>query len=516
MEIDNHLIYGKSDIQGIVSLEAEDQALRIFQRTSEGDLNDFTIPNKYWILADRQIDKYWIRLKGDLHYKWGRQFKTVADMRQARYFLKQSEEDIFCINDGKESSMVNKGITYYKGLKPSDLSVLSFDIETTSLDPNAPDAKLLLISNTFRHKGKIEKCLISYDNYPSEKEMIEDWNTFVLMCDPDCLIGHNVFNFDIPYLYKRARLHNTNLYLGRDESPIKFDKYESKKRKDQTQDIHYFKSKIYGREIVDTYFLSIDYDVVEKKYESYGLKNIIKQEGLEKPGRVFYDANEIRNKYTNPEEWKKIKTYCVDDSDDSLALFDLMCPAKFYLANSIPKSFQEMICSASGSQLNSFLLRSYIQEAHSVPKADKVEYVKGGISFGIPGIYTNVIKIDLKSAYPSQVLRFKLYNPDKDPNGNFYKMVHHFTYERFELKDKYKETKDRYYYDREQANKIVINSAYGLCNTAGLNFNWIWGAKKITSETRQMIDFSLQWASGQNPEFFRQYMKENKEEVENE
>lgn len=512
--MDKHLIYGKDDTQGVVSIEPEDQCLRIFQRTPNGELFDFDIPNKYWILANRQIDRSWIKLRGELHYRFGKQFKTVADMRQAKYFLKENQEDIFCINDGKESSMVNKGITYYKGMKPKDLAVLSFDIETTSLDPNLPEAKLLLISNTFRHKGKITKKLFAYDEYADEGDMIDNWVEFVLEYNPDCLIGHNLMNFDIPYLYARAKLANTNLYLGRDESPIKFDKYESKKRKDQTQDIHYFKSKIYGREIVDTYFLSLDYDVVEKKYDSYGLKNIIKQEKLEKPGRVFYDANEIRHKYTIPEEWEKIKAYCVDDSDDSLALFDLMCPAKFYLANSIPKSFQEMVCSASGSQLNSFLLRSYIQEAHSVPKADKAEYVKGGISFGIPGIYKNVIKIDLKSAYPSQVLRFKLYDPEKDPNGNFYKMVHHFTYERFELKDKYKETKDRYYYDREQANKVVINSAYGLCNTAGLNFNWIWGAKKITSETRDMINFSLEWASGKNPEFFHQYLKEYKNEVE--
>lgn len=511
--MDKHLIYGKNEIQGIVSVEPEAESLNIFQRI-DGKLNNFSIPNKYWILASRPINNSWARLKGDLHYKWGKQFKTIADMRQAKHFLKQDEEDIYYINDGKESSMVNKGITYYKGLKPSDLSVLSFDIETTSLDPNTPEAKLLLISNTFRHQGKVYKHLFAYDDYEDEGAMLDDWCEYVRLWNPDCLIGHNIFLFDLPYMYHRAKKFGTNLYIGRDESPIRFDKYESKKRKDQTQDIHYFKSKIYGREIVDTYFLSLDYDVVEKKYDSYGLKNIIKQEGLEKSGRVFYDANEIRNNYTIPEEWAKIKEYCVDDSDDSLMLFDLMCPAKFYLANSIPKSFQEMICSASGAQLNSFLLRSYLQEAHSVPKASPVEYVKGGISFGVPGIYSNVIKIDLKSAYPSQVLRFKLYDPEKDPNGNFYKMVHHFTYERFELKDKYKETKDKYYYDREQANKVIINSAYGLMNTAGLNFNCLWIAKKITKETRDMIEFSLKWASGKEFEFFHQYIKEYQEDQE--
>lgn len=501
--IEKSLIYGRNEITRIVSVEPEDESLKIFRRTDKGELEILSVPNKYWILCDIQVDESWLRMKGDLHYKWGKQYKTLPDMRQSKFFLKKDGYDIYCINDGKEASMVNKGVTYFKDMKPNEVSVLSFDIETTSLDPEDKEAKLLLISNTFRHNGKVQKKLFCYDDFANESDMINNWGDWIQECDPDCLIGHNIFLFDLPYLYARAKKAGTNLYLGRDKSAIKFDKFESKKRKDQTTDLHYIKSRVYGREIIDTYFLSLDYDIVKKKYESYGLKYIIKKEKLEKPGRTFYDSSQIRFKYHIPEEWEKIKLYCIDDSDDALALFDLMIPARFYLTNSIPKSFQEMICSATGAQLNSFLVRSYLQDAHSIPKASQIEYVKGGISFGIPGIYSNVIKVDLKSAYPSQVLRFKLYDPVKDPNANFYKMVHHFTYERFELKDKYKQTKDKYYDDREQANKIVINSAYGLANTAGLNFNCSWMARKITEETRKMIDMSLVWASGKDSEFWK-------------
>lgn len=509
--MNDQLIYGKNPLDRIVSLEPEVESLRIFRRLENGSLEESSIPNRYWLLSNKPHDKYWVKLHGNLHYKWGKQFKSQPDMKQSKYFLKKAFADIYSINDGKEASMVNRGLTYFKDMKPKDLSVLSFDIETTSLDPNIPEAKLLLISNTFRHQGKTEKRLFSYDEYDDEGEMIDHWCEWVQYMNPDCLIGHNCFGFDLPYLYNRAKKFSTSLYLGRNGDPVKFDNYSSYKRKDQTQDIEYKKARIYGREIVDTYFLSIDYDVVEKKYETYGLKNIIKQEGLEKKDRVFYNADEIRHKYKDPEEWAKIKTYCIDDSDDALSLFDLMIPARFYLTQSIPKSFQEIICSATGAQLNSFLVRSYLQEAHSIPKASQVEYVKGGISFGIPGIYENVIKIDLKSAYPSQILRFKLYDKEKDPNANFYKMVYHFTYERFALKDKFKETGDRYYLDREQAAKVVINSAYGLCNTPGLNFNWINGAKKITKETRDVIELALKWASNKDMTFYKQYMKEESE-----
>lgn len=504
--MDTNLIYGKNSLDRIVSLEPDEGSVKVFRRLSDGSLETTFHPTKYWILADRQINKTWVRLNGDLHYRWGKQFDTLKDMKTAKFFLGKEEEDLYAVTDGKEQVMLNKGFTYYKNMKPNDVAVLSFDIETTGLDPTLPDAKVLLISNTFRKDGIITKKLFSYDEFFNEGHMIDSWALWVQEIDPDCLIGHNIFSFDLPYLHKRSP---KGLWLGRDDNPMKIEKYESKKRVDGSRDLHYHKCRVYGREIVDTYFLAIDYDIT-KKYETYGLKKIISQEGLEKKGRTFYDASQIRFKYKDPKEWALIKDYCIDDSDDSLALFDLMIPAKFYLAHSIPKSFQEIVCSASGAQLNSFLVRSYLQNAHSIPKTSQLEYVKGGISFGIPGIYSNVIKIDLKSAYPSQVLRFKLYDTEKDPQANFYKMVHHFTYERFDLKDKYKATGDKYYSDREQASKVIINSAYGLMATPGLNFNCTWIARKITEETRQMIDMSLRWASGKDSEF---YMKEDENEV---
>lgn len=506
--MDENLIYGKNKLDRIVSIEPDEGAVKIFRRLEDGKLETSFLPAKYWILCDRQINKSWVKLKGDLHYKFGKQFDSLKEMKAAKFFLGRDEEDVYGPGDGKEQIMLNKGITYYKNMKPVNVAALSFDIETTSLDPNIKGAQVLLISNTFRQNDKTVKMLFAYDDYDSEESMIQAWADWVRQVDPDIILGHNIFSFDLPYLNARSL---QGLCLGRDESYMKIDKYESDKRVDGSRDFHYRKCRVYGREIVDTMFVAMDYDI-GKKYETYGLKKIISQEGLEKKDRTFYPADQIRFNYKNSIEWKKIKDYCVDDSDDALALFDLMIPAKFYLAHSIPKSFQEMNCAASGAQLNSFLVRSYLQNSHSIPKTSHLEPVKGGISFGIPGIYSNVIKIDLKSAYPSQVLRFKLYDPIKDPEGNFYKMVHHFTYERFELKDKYKQTGDKYYSDREQASKVVINSAYGLAGTPGLNFNCAWMAQKITKETRDMIEFSLKWASGKDMEFYQQYMKKAEEE----
>ncbi len=503
------LITGKNTQTGIVSLEVRDTDIELFIQESDGTIRSEIHPNKSWLLCDKPLHKSFVRLKGDLHYKWGKQFESRAEYGKWRYiYKKKNQEDIFDIYNGKEAVAVKDGYTMYKNLEPKDVSVLSFDLETTGLNPSASDARVILISNSFRSKTHKEKKLFSYDEFESEAEMLLAWVDWIVSLDPSIITGHNVFSFDFDYLIKRADHLGISLNLGRDGSSLKQCNYPSSFRIDGARDMDYRDITCYGREILDTLFLSYRYDAVEKKYDSYGLKVIIKQEKLEKPGRIFYDASKIRYNYTNSEELKKIKEYCIDDADDALALFDLMCPAYFYQCQSSTRNFQHLHQSATGALINGILLRSYIQNKMSIPKADKLEKLEGGISFAVPGIYRNLVKVDLKSAYPSQVLRFKLFDESKDPLGNYYNLVKYFTEQRFHYKKMYQETKDMKWKNLDATAKIFINSAYGACSTSGLNFNSPKVAAKITAETREVIDMALKWASGEGKDYWMTLFKE--------
>ena len=90
----------------------------------------------------------------------------------------------------------------------------------------------------------------------------------------------------------------------------------------------------------------------------------------------------------------------------------------------------------------------------------------------------------------------EIYNREKDPKGNFLTMVKHFTKERLANKKIGAETGDRYYKDLEQAQKIVINSAYGLLGTPGLNFNSMEDADKTTRIGREILTKGIEWAEG--------------------
>lgn len=492
MDYSNTLIFGKDTTERVVCVERHDNYSVVFIENVFGEVYVAEIPSQHWLLSNQYYGQGWRQLKGRLHYQYARFFASREEMLHEKRQLRKRNRDVYAIHNERESLLITKGITYYKGMTPTDVSVLSFDLETTGLKHDG-QSRVLLISNTFRKSGQIVRKLFGYDEYRGQQHMLESWCAWVRQMDPSILCGHNIMSFDLPYLKWVAEENGADLRLGRDESAVEWNTYESKFRYDGSRDLHYIGAHIYGREIVDTLFLSVKADI-GRKYQSYALKSIIKQEGVEKQDRVLYDASRIRYNYTDKVEWAKIRTYCEHDADDSLALFDLFVPPFFYMAQSVPKSFQGLVESATGSQLNAVMVRAYLQDGRSVPQASEPIKYEGAISFGKPGVYSNCIKWDVASLYPSIMLQYKVGNPTKDPLGHFGKIVAHFTKERLENKRLAKETGETKYKHLEQSQKIAINSLYGFLGAPGLLFNSPEAAAFITEKGREILTKSIQWA----------------------
>lgn len=480
-------IYGKDRTEGIVSIEVDGDSAKVFTEIN-GQLTYKKVPNEYWLVTHGNpgLGEVFL-LKGQAYYDHAIKCGSRKERGAIVGKLKARGIDHHVVYNDAEMFMMKNGYTYYKGMKPEDVSVLSFDIETTSLSPVS--GQVLLISNTFRRNGKTERKVFAYDEFNSQKEMIYAWCNWVCDKNPSILLGHNIFNFDLPYL----RHHAGSLQLGRDLSEAHFATHVSNFRKDGSQSYDYKNVRVYGREIIDTFHLAIKYDL-GRKYDSYGLKQIIKQEGLERADRQHFDASKIRDLYKDPEEWQKIKTYAEHDADDALALFDLMAPSFFYYTQSLPKTFQQVINSATGSQVDSFMKRAYIQQGYGLPKSSQFAEYEGAISFGKPGLYRYVNKIDVASLYPSIILQEKIYDKTKDPKGLFLEMVSYFTTQRLYNKKLAKETGDRYYKDLSDSQKIFINSAYGFMGAPGLLFNAPANAAKVTRTGREILTEGIKWA----------------------
>jgi DNA polymerase I len=487
--MEDRFVYGPSTRTRIVGCEPHDRYLELFVQDEHGLVSSIERPYSPWLLAHNPVGEGWVRLKGDLHYNYLRTFQSKREFWETR----KRTQDTWCAFDDKEAAMLLGGFTYYRDLKLEDVGILGFDIEATSLELG-PEAKVLCISNTFRQGSRTVRRLFSYDDYPDAAGMFDAWSAWVCEMDPSIMAGYNIYDYDLPYMDYCARKAGTVLRIGRGGRAIAFNGFESKFRKDGSQFYTYTGVQIYGRETIDVMFLAMKYDQATRKYDNFKLKNVVAQEGLEKEGRQHYDGSQIGKRYKEPDEWVKIKRYAQDDADDIPELIYRMAPAYFYLARSVPKPFQAIINGATGSQINSFLVRSYLCEAHSVPKASEPEDYEGAISIGNPGIYRNVFKVDVASLYPSIMLEYKVHDPEKDPLGHFLKMVEHFTSERLVNKAKAKDTGDRYWKDLEQAQKIVINSAYGMLGAPGLNFNSPKNAALVTTKGRDILQTAIRWA----------------------
>lgn len=495
----NPLIYGKNPMERIVSIEPSNGTAEIYRELADGTISKEVVPSTHYILFNEQHSPKMRRLDGAQYYRWIMEYTDAERYQEVLSASYKKKYPLHVIRDSKEAMMVKDGYTYFKGMKVEDVSVLSFDIETNGLNHDA-SSQVLLISNTFRKQGKIVRRLFALDEFTNCQQMIAAWTEWVRGMNPSIVVGHNIYGFDLPYLQHCSK---SGLTLGRDGSQVRFNQRSSQFRKDGSQSYDYTNAYIYGREIVDTYFLSMKYDTAARReYESYGLKPIIEHEGLQRKGRAMVDASKIKEYYANratkPADWEQTKAYAIDDADDALKLYDLMIPSLFYLTQSVPRSFQAMVNTATGSHVNSLMVRGYLQQGHSIALGSEKEAFEGAISFGVPGIHKNVFKIDVQSLYPSIILANRICNRQKDPQELFVKLVEYFTAERIRNKELGEQTGERYYRDLSDSQKIAINSMYGFLGAPKLNYNSPADAARVTEVGREILKKAILWASGKD------------------
>lgn len=507
-EYSNNLIYGKDKTLGIVGVEIVDDEVLLFK--SDGSVE--SRPHSYWIMAPNPQGNGFERLQGNQHYKYIKYFDNKDGYYAHTKQVSNKRADAYTIYNSKEATMVLNGVTMYKGLQLSDIGILAFDIESEGLAHHS-ESNVFLITNVFEKHGILIKKHFRLDHYKDAGEMIDDWCKWVQEVNPDILTGHNINGYDLPYLDHVARMYNTSLKLGRDISEATFSSRESQYRVDGTQSWSYKRVGIFGRQIVDGMFLAVKYDIA-RKYVNWGLKTIAEQEGFVAPDRQFYDASLIAKNWHDLVEREKIVQYGIDDAMDSLNIFKLMAPSYFMLCKMIPKPFQSLTEGASGSWLNSMMVRAYLQDGFSIPKGEEKVPFEGALSYGNPGVYSNCLKFDATSLYPSIMLQYRIYSKRKDPKAYMLEILDIMRTERLMYKKLGKETGDEYYKFLDNSRKVVINSLYGFLGAPGLNFNYPEGASEVTRKGREVLDKAIVWATGKNYKFWNPSPEEETEDEE--
>ena len=403
-------------------------------------------------------------------------------------------------SDFQQQIMMQNNLRLFRGMKLSDTKRLQFDIETITEEgydfPNAKrkDDEIVVIS--LSDNTGWEKCLIQDDNN-SEKKILEEFVKCIQERDPDIIEGHNIFRFDLPFIETRAKLHKVKLNLGRNKSRVKS---RSSLFSAAERSISYTRYDIYGRHIVDTYFLVQIYDIIHRNLESYGLKSVAKHFGVAAPERTYIDASNIKKYFAEKKDL--LEAYAMDDVRETRAIAELLSPSSFYQAQIEPLSYQNIIVRGNATKIEALFLSAYLDKGESIPLPAMRKNIAGGLTESFEsGVFKNIWHCDIRSLYPSVILAYKL-NPEQDSLSIFTNYLSKLRKFRLLAKDAEKKavSKDEkeYYNSLQTTFKIIINSFYGYLAFAYGSFNDFNQAEKVTAKGREILTSMLEFLKQSN------------------
>lgn len=472
------LLYGSDSRTGVVAIEpAGPYEVEVFfadgwkRRWSERHVGRPWAVLRTSGRVEGQSDVDITPLRGNHPYRELVSFQTWAGWRQAG--MSEAIRNGEAIGPGSFAAQYQfrTGTTLFKGMTYGQIRRLQLDIETTTLDPDDPDAGIIMIALKL---GTYEDVLVSIS---TEEALLADLNTVIQKYDPDVIEGHNIYAFDIPYIISRANSLRVDLRWGRNKSAPAM----GMEGRQQSAYVH-------GRQVIDTLVQVQKFDIAGN-LTRYGLKDVIRQLGLEREDREFVAGDAIRAAWESGDH-ERLARYALDDVRDVDALSKLIMPNEFYQTQMVPMSYQQCATRGTGRKIDDLMIRGYLSALHSMPAPMRSEPFPGGfVEVVHTGVFGPVVKCDVESLYPSIMLREHIHSRN-DTLAAYPVMLKDLRERRVAAKHRAQDTKtpDRAMWDGLQGGfKILINSFFGYLGFARGHFNDYAAATQITLEGQRLI-----------------------------
>ncbi|RIK36810.1 MAG: DNA polymerase [Chloroflexi bacterium] len=475
---------GADQTPGIVAVErAGESGIRCYHRTGSV-VRATTELFQPWLVAhqsDVQHLSRYEQLRGDGRLNARVHFASWRDWQEARRGLREQGVSFIAPASAAEQYFVESGRGLFRGMEFSDLVRLQLDIETLGFDPQDPAAHVIMIALSIN--GEQARVLRADDM--DEASLLDALGAAILSIDPDVIEGHNLFNFDLPFLSERARLHQRNLRWGRDGSPVRFAGEQRFKAGART--IPYQSAHVYGRHLIDTYQQVQRYDAAGA-LESYGLKAAVDALGRTREQRTFVPGEEIRTTWHSDRD--RLTRYAIDDVLDVNTLSELALPTEFYQAQILPRTLQSIASGGPGEKVNDLLVRAYLSAGESVPLPEPPRDYPGGYTeLRRVGAFSPVVKCDVESLYPAIMLTERI-GPSSDTLGVFLPVLASLTVRRIAAKrnEEASHGLERARWRGIQSSlKVLINSFYGYLGYGRGYFNDYRAAEAVTLHGQRIV-----------------------------
>lgn len=504
----NPLLYGHNPDEHVIAVQQlNDTTVRMYRRSEGKILHTDMEFFPFFFLSDPSYlsdfpSKYWMKqLDGKNFYqnlcafpKWSEMWEAVRHVLE-RYNKTSSNkasthQDLPVLHlrsDPTTQFLMQSGYTLFKGMEFEDLHRMQLDIETyfkrpsrrQGISPQEERIILIALSDNRGWQHMIDGRKLS------EKEMLQELVRLVLEKDPDVIEGHNIFNFDLPYILRRCDHHGIELNVGRDGSSPK----RAERRLPATTFPWEQTIEINGRHIIDTLLLLKSYDMSKKDLESYGLKYAAQYFGITPSNRTYIRGDQIWWYWDN--EPDKLIRYAMDDVYETCKLSEILSPSTFYLTQMVPMSYGTVAKVGAASKIESLLLREYVRQKHSVPKPQVGSQQTGGYAdIFYTGIVGPIVYADVESLYPSIMIGEQI-APETDELKVFPKLLKQLTEMRLDAKRQLKQNNNaekRSRWDALQSSyKILINSFYGYLGYNRGLFNDYRQADTITTIGQKIL-----------------------------
>jgi len=363
-----------------------------------------------------------------------------------------------------------------------DLHRVQVDIETSSLLATAAEASVLLASLT-DNRGH-EEVLTAADG--GEAELLRRLTERIAQLDPDVIEGHNVIDFDLPYVAARAERLGVALTWGRGGQVMRLQERQGR-LKVGARLLPSVRVHIHGRHILDTYQQVQRFDA-EGKLESYALKPVMESLDLVREDREFVDRTTINELWRMAPD--RLARYCLDDARDVRTLAELVTPTDFYQTQIVPRPYQDVASGGTGEKINSLMLRAYVTAGRAVPTPEPPRPYPGGyLELRSAGVFRRVVKCDVESLYPAVMLSYG-YKPRSDSQNIFLPLLKELTQRRLYAKrqiTRANQSERAYWTGLSNSFKVLINSFYGYLGYGRANFNDFDAAEAVTTTGQKLI-----------------------------
>ncbi|HEX2035066.1 MAG TPA: 3'-5' exonuclease [Chloroflexota bacterium] len=484
------LLQGQDPYPGIVAVEpAGGNAVTLYRRLPQGQLATETAPAPPWLIVpETHLDLVMegkpevVPLAGQAQLNRLVVFAQRTHFARAQATLRGVDVPHFSYGSPVAQYLTFSGRTLFYGMRFDDLHRVQLDVETTTLRPEAPDAGVLLVALT-DNRG-YEAVLTARDG--GEDAMLRELSARIAALDPDVIEGHNLLDFDLPYLATRAARLGVPLRWGRDGQPLWLQEREGR-YKVGARILPSMRVHIQGRHILDTFQQIQRYDS-QGKLESYALKSVMEALELVRAGREFVDRSQITRLWETAPE--RLARYCLDDARDVRTLAELVTPTEFYQTQIVPRSYQDVATGGTGEKINALMVRAYLANRHAIPLPNPPRPFPGGYTeVRAAGVFRRVVKCDVESLYPAVMLHYG-YKPASDTLDVFLPILAELTRRRLHAKGETRRTRGperAYWTGLSSSYKVLINSFYGFLAYSRANFNDFDAAEQVTTTGQKLI-----------------------------